>query len=64
MLENVLKGSLGARTGESSVVSLTSNEGAARGGLVDDMMALQCCSVAPVKGCKSKSTCDRPKFEK
>ena len=63
ILENVVEGSLEERMGESRAVSLTGNEGATRGGLVDDMMAFQCCSVAPVKGCESKNICDRSKSE-
>lgn len=54
MLENVLEGLLGKRTVARFVASLTGNEGAARGGLMNDMMALMRYSVAPPKAVSQK----------
>lgn len=55
MLENVLEGLLGGRTAAGFAVSLTGNEGAARGALMNDMMATRCCSVALLRTVRQKS---------
>lgn len=50
MRENVLVGSLGECIGESWAVSLTGNEGAARGWMKDDMVGSRCAGNAALKG--------------